>query len=301
MSGIDINRKTNNVILDPEVSSEIWAKTLEESAIMQLARRINMPGSGVKVQTIVGEPEAQWVDETAAKPVGTHTFGQKPITPYKLAIIEPFSDEFRRDKSALYNECINRLPRALAKKFDQTVMGTTAPGSGFDTLGGAQKISILTNQYAQFVAVDALISEADGIMNGIALAPQGKSLVLGAVDGQQRPLFTAGVEANTVGNILGAPVQVRKGVYVAGAAGSPGTPAIVGVAGDFTDAVYGTVEGIRMNISDQATLTVGSGASATTINLWQQNMFAVRFEIEVAFAVKDINEFVLLTGATPTA
>lgn len=301
MPGIDINRKTTNVILDPEVSSEIWAKTLEESAIMQLARRINMPGSGVKVQTIVGEPEAQWVDETAAKPVGTHSFGQKPITPYKLAIIEPFSDEFRRDKRALYNECINRLPRALAKKFDQTVMSTTAPGSGFDTLGGAQKISILTNQYAQFVAVDALISEADGIMNGIALAPQGKSLVLGAVDGQQRPLFTAGVEANTVGNILGAPVQVRKGVYVAGAAGSPGTPAIVGVAGDFTDAVYGTVEGIRMNISDQATLTVGSGASATTINLWQQNMFAVRFEIEVAFAVKDINEFVLLTGATPTA
>ena len=301
MPGIDVNRKTTNVILDPDVSAEIWAKTLEESAIMQLARRINMPGSGVKVQTIVGEPEAQWVDETAAKPVGTHTFGQKPITPYKLAIIEPFSDEFRRDKAALYQECINRLPRALAKKFDETVMGTTAPGSGFDTLGGAQKVSILTNQYAQFVAIDSLISDADGIMNGIALSPKGKSLVLGAVDGQQRPLFTAGVGSNTVGDILGAPVQVRKGVYVAGAAGSPGTPAIVGVAGDFTDAVYGTVEGIQMAISDQATLTVGSGASATTINLWQQNMFAVRFEIEVAFAVKDINEFVLLTGATPTA
>jgi hypothetical protein len=30
-------------------------------------------------------------------------------------------------------------------------------------------------------------------------------------------------------------------------------------------------------------------------------MFAVRVEIEIAFAVKNINEFVLLTGDTPSA
>jgi hypothetical protein len=114
-------------------------------------------------------------------------------------------------------------------------------------------------------------------------------------------LFTPGVESNTVGDILGAPVYITKGVYVAGAAGSPGTTAVIGVAGDFSDAVWGSVEGIQMAISDQATLAVGSGASASTINLWQQNMFAVRVEIEIAFAVKNINEFVLLTGDTPSA
>lgn len=288
----DVSRHTTNVIMDPEVSSEIWAKTLEESAIMQLARRINMPGPGVKVQTITGEPVANWVDETNAKPVSTHTFGAKTITPYKLAVIEPFSDEFRRDKRALYDECIRRLPRALAKKFDQTVIGTTAPGSGFDTLGAATKVSLIPatgkTVYDQFIAVDALISDADGIMNGIGLAPQGKSLVMGAVDGVGHPLFTAGVGANTVGNILGAPVSIKKGLYVAG---TSSVPATVGIAGDFEDAVYGTVEGIKMAVSDQATLT-GVG------NMWEKNMFAVRFEIEVAFAVKDINEFVLLTGNT---
>ncbi|MDO4807585.1 MAG: hypothetical protein Q4A07_10085 [Coriobacteriales bacterium] len=35
----DINRHTSNVILDPEVSAEIWAKTIEESAFMRIARR----------------------------------------------------------------------------------------------------------------------------------------------------------------------------------------------------------------------------------------------------------------------
>ena len=76
----DISRHTSNVILDPEVSAEIWAKTIEESAFMQLARRIDIPGTGVKVQTITGEPTAGWVDETNAKPVGFHTFGAKTIT-----------------------------------------------------------------------------------------------------------------------------------------------------------------------------------------------------------------------------
>ena len=301
----DINRGTTNVLLPAEVSREIWATTLEQSAIMSLARRINMPGSGIDIQTITGEPVADWVAETAAKPVGTHTFGKKIVRPFKLAIIEPFSDEFRRDKAALYAECISRLRYALAKKFDSTVMGTTAPGTGFDTLGACTKVSLIpagtATVYDQFLAADAAISAADGVMNGIALAPQGKSIVLGAVDGVGHPLFTPGVGSGTVGNILGANVQVRKGVYVAGTAGTPGTPAIVGLAGDFSDAVYGTVEGIKMSVSDQATLTIGSGASATTLNLWQSNMFAVRFEIEVAFAVKDASEFVLLTGAVPSA
>lgn len=293
----DISRHTSNVILDPEVSAEIWAKTIEQSAFMQLANRINIPGTGTKIQTITGEPTANWVDETNAKPVGFHTFGNKTITPYKLAVIEPFSEEFRRDKAALYAECVRRLPGALAKKFDSTIMGDTAPGSGFDVLGtGVSSVAIGgSDVYGAFVAVDAAVSDADGILNAIALAPQGKSLVLAATDQVGRPLFTPGVQSNTVGNILGANVAIAKGVYVSG------TPAVVGVAGDFSGLRWGSVEGIQMAISDQATLTyTDSNAQTVTLNLWQRNMFAVRFEIEVAFACMDKNQIKLLTNADAT-
>lgn len=283
----DINRTTTNIALPQEVAREIWAATVEGSAIMSLARQIQLPGTGVSIQTITGEPEAAWVAETAAKPVANHTFGKKTITPYKLAVIEPFSTEFVRDKAALYAECVRRLPAALAKKFDQTVTGTSAPGSNFDVLGGATKQGIKTNTYAGFLAAEAAISAAGGMMNGIALAPQGKSIVLGALDGQGRPLFTAGVESNTFGNILGAKTEVAKSMYKAG------NPNIVGIAGDWDDAVYGIVEGVKMSVSDQATLTTTDG----TINLWQNNMVAVRYEIEVGFAVKNAAEFVLLTDA----
>ena len=293
----DISRHTSNVILDPEVSAEIWGKTIEQSAFMQLANRITIPGSGVKVQTITGEPAANWVDETNNKPVGFHTFGNKTITPYKLAVIEPFSDEFRRDKAALYAECVRRLPGALAKKFDSTIMGDTAPGSGFDVLGtGVSTVAIGgSDVYGAFVAVDAAVSQADGILNAIALAPQGKSLVLAATDQVGHPLFTPGVGSNTVGSILGANVAIAKGVYVSG------TPAVVGVAGDFSGLRGGSVEGIQMAISDQATLTyTDSNAQTVTLNLWQRNMFAVRFEIEVAFACMDKGQIKLLTNADAT-
>ena len=299
----DISRHTSNVIADPEISKEIWAKTLDESAFMQLARKIKIPGTGVKMQTITGEPTANWVDETNPKPVSAHSFGAKTIAPFKLAVIEPFSEEFLRDDNALYDECVRRAPSALGRKFDSTIMGTSAPGSGFDVLGtgvGTQTILAASGHtiYSRFVDADKTISAADGILNTIALAPQGKSIVLGAEDATGHPLFTAGVGSNTVGAILGANVAVNKGVYVAGTAGTPGTPAVVGVAGDFTGVMWGSVEGVKVSFSDQATLV---DSNSNTINLWQTNMVAVRFEIEVAFAVMDKSQLVLLTGETPSS
>jgi hypothetical protein len=62
--------------------------------------------------------------------------------------------------------------------------------------------------------------------------------------------------------------------------------------------MYGVVEGVNISISDQATLDLGNGQ---TINLFQQNMFAVRAEIEIGF-VADTTVFNKLTsaGSTPS-
>lgn len=297
----NVYRGTSNVALPADVSQEIWGAVLQESAFMQLSRQITIPGTGTTIQTITGEPAADWVSETAAKPVSAHTFNKKVLTPYKLAVIEPFSMEFMRDKNALYDECVRRLPNAIAAKFDATIMGTSAPGTGFDVLGSATAVSLNPSSghtvYDQFVTVDGNIAAAGGIMNGIVLAPQGKSKLLGAVDGDKRPLFTAGVDSGTLTPILGATTLVNKHVYKAGTAGSPGTPAVVGIAGDFSDAVYGIVEGIKLDISRDATLVTTGGIIST----FQQNLVAVRVECEIAFGVKSASEFNLLTGDVPSA
>lgn len=274
MAGTPTNR--TNITLPADMSREILAKMQTESAVMQLARQIELPGKGVEIPVITSDPAASWVSETGAKPVSNPGLSHKLMSAYKLAVIVPFSNEFRRDAAALYDELVRRLPRALAQKFDATVFGSgDAPGDNFDTFASctAQNIGG-ANTYAGLVAADADIAAHGGVMDGIALSPQGKSALLAAVDGESRPLFINNVSEGAVPMVLGAKTVLSKGAYVSG---SPNT---VGVAGDWSQALYGTVEGIKIDYSADASLVVDA---STTINLFQQNMFAVRAEIEIGF------------------
>lgn len=272
-NGVPTNR--SNINLPADVSDEILQKTQESSAIMKLARQIALPGRGAAINVITSNPTAAWVGETEAKPVSNPGLETKIMRAYKLAVIVPFSNEFRRDVAALYDALVQGLPGALGVKFDNTVFGgAQAPGSDFDTFASVTKQDIETSTYAGFVAADGDIAAHGGIMNGIVLSPQGKSIVLGAVDGDHRPLFINNVSEGAVPMILGARTEIAKGAYVSG------TPNVVGFAGDWSQAVYGTVEGVKIDYSSDATLDLGSG---NVINLFQQNMFAVRAEIEVGF------------------
>lgn len=290
-SGVPTNR--TNIELPADISSEIIQKTQEASAVMQLAQQISLPGRGVEIPVITSDPEAAWVAETGLKPVSNPGLAKKIMTAYKLAVIVPFSNEFRRDAAALYDQLVKRLPNALGLKFDRTCFGLeTAPGSNFDTFASctAQNIGG-SNTYDGLVAADTDVAVHGGILNGYVISPQAKGTLLSAKDGDLRPLFINSVAEGAVPMILGAKTLLSKGAYKAGSSNNPN---IVGVAGDWTQAMYGTVEGVKIDISDQATLTSGN----TTINLFQQNMFAVRAEIELGFRA-DTSVFNLLT--TPQA
>lgn len=272
MSGIATNR--TNITLPAEVSQEILQKTQEASAVMQLARQIALPGRGAAIPVITADPEAAWVSETAAKPVSNPGVSTKIMQAYKLAVLVPFSEEFRRDAAALYDALISRLPGALGQKFDATVFGNvTAPGSDFDTFAAATAQSLGTDPYAALVAADTDIATHGGILNGFVLSPQGKGALLGAVDGNERPLFLNNVAEGAIPMILGARTVVSKGAYKAG------SPAVLGVAGDWTQAMYGTVEGVKIDISSDAAVTIGGELTS----MFEHNMVAVRAEIEVGF------------------
>ena len=289
MSGINTNR--TNITLPKEISAEIMQKAQEESAVMRLARQIALPGAGLTIPVITGDPEAAWVAETNVKPTSNPSLSTKNMTPYKLAVIVPFSDEFRRDLPALYDALVQRLPGALAKKFDGTVFTGVTPGTGFDVLTGctAQTISGVGNSfYGALVNADVTIAAAGFDVNGYAMSPQGRGEMLGALDNDNRPIFINNVADGAIPRLLGHPVLYSRGLYGAGHAASgtsgqtgyiPAAPDTLGFAGDWTQAYYGTVEGVKISISDQATLTIGSEA----VNLWERNMFAVRAEIEVGF------------------
>ena len=300
MSGISTNR--TDITLPSEISQEIMQKTQEASAIMRLARSVALPGRGLTIPVITSDPSASWVAETDPKPVSNPGLSTKLMEAYTLAVIVPFSKQFLRDARLLYDNLIARLPGVLAKTFDQTVMGAVAkPGANFDNFAGCTAQSLIATvghtAYDALVAAFGDIADEGFMLDGFGLSPAAQGILLGATDSDGRPLFVNSVAEGAIPRILGARAEMGRGLYVSGqaaAGSSSGTPASVGVAGDWSQAMYGVVEGVKVDYSEDATLIDGT----TMIPLFQNNMVAVRAEIEVGFRA-NTSAFNLLTGAVP--
>lgn len=300
-NAFDVSRLTNGVILTPEMSSEIWTDSIKQSALTQLASRVNLPGKGVKWQTLNAPTAAEWVAETAEKPVVDPTFGSKTMIPHKLAQIITVSEEFTRDAAALWSAIQAQASEAIAQAIDKTFLaGTIAlPGTdGVDTLADAQTVNIKGGTYKDFVKIATTVLENDGDLNGVAITNQGLAKFLTATDTNGRPLMTPGVNSTELGSIFGARMIKSPWGYKAAVKASTdpkvnAAPEVLGVAGDWTQAYYGTVQGIRIKMTDTATVKKGS----QTINLWQRNMIAFLVEAEVGFIVRDKSKFVVITGA----
>ena len=293
---IDLYRGSSNVskILPKEISDEIWAAAQEESAIMRLARRVYLPGTGITIPMVTGDAAAAWVGETAEKAVNEASLDGKVLTPYKLAVIELFSNEFRRDLPAVYRELARRLPASIGKKFDETVFSGVTPGTGFDVLTGSTAVDIQDTTasatvYKNLVTVMSTIAAEDAELTGWAFSPRADAILLGAVDTTGRPIFVPTANDGAIGSLLGAPVMRSRRVYKQGVGD---TDDVLGFAGDWSQAVWGMVGDINVSISEEATVNDGTNQ----VNLWQRNMFAIRVEAELAFGVFKPGAFVKVTG-----
>lgn len=290
---IDFNRGTAGVVeLPREISQEIWAQANAASVVQNLSTRVDLPAGGIDIPIITSQPEANWVNETDEKPVGKATFGSKTIRGHKMALILPFSNEFRRDQTALYNALVEAMPAALARKFDKTALGfAPSPGTGFDTLAAAP-VAALDGTYDKWLAALGAVTASDegADITGWALSAAGEIEALRTKDGQGNPLFiNSAADQGAIGNILARPVFKSNN---AGGTVDVSTQ-VFGFAGDWASTAWGAVEDIQIKTSDQATLNI----DGTQVNLWQRNMFAVLAEFEVGFVVRDPKRFVKLTKA----
>lgn len=285
-SGIPTNR--TNIDLPESVSNAILSKVQESSKVMRLARQIPLPGNGAAINVLLSDPEAAWAGETASKAVSNPQVSTKILRGYTLAVIVPFSNQFRRDASALFDAIVEKLPDALGRKFDETVFFGSAPGSDFDTLANVTAQSLASDVYGGLVAADTDIALHGGISNGYIFSAQGKGILLGAKDQDGRPLFINNISEGSVPVVLGARTEITKAAF------KSGSPSKIGFAGDWNQAVWGMVEGVKISFSEDATLKL---ADDSEINLFQQNMFAVRAEIEVGFrALTDAFNALTATG-----
>jgi HK97 family phage major capsid protein len=270
---------TSSIALPARVSEKIIANALEESAVLRLVdNKIRIKHAGEAIPVIAGDPTAYVVGEGQVKTNSDSSLATVTMKPKTFAVIEAFSNQFRDDNEALYQELVARLPRVIAQKFDDEVFhGTTS--ANFHTLAGVSAVSLAGGSaaWSQLVAARAAVEGANGELTAWAMANQGITALLGEVDGASRPLFVGGDTAiGGIGAIAGAPVVKAKAAYKDGASSNPD---IIGYAGDWSNAVVGIARDVNIAISDEATLTVTGG----TLNLFESNMFAVRCEFTLGF------------------
>lgn len=303
MAGIQTNRTASGVVLPVEVSSQIWQDAQAASVVMQKATRIDLPGEGLQVPMITGDPIATWVGETDEIATGDSTFGSKTLQAQKVGIIELFSNEFKRDLPTLYSALAERLPGTIATAFDKKVFHT-AGSSTFDSLVGSTGLILdSTNTYDDAVAIDSAIYEANGVTDGWVVAPKARRVLLSAKDSTGAPLLLNSITGDrNVPSILGADLSYSQAVYKADEAGDGVGAAggeVLGYAGQWAgNAFWGNVSGIEVSISEEATINKGG----TQINLFQRDMFALKVTAWLGFGVRHPNRFVkVLSGVNAIA
>ena len=286
-----------NGFIRPELAGPIFDEAAKGSAAMSLMKKVPLGASGQAFPIVTGKPSANWTDEGAKKHTTEASLGLVTMQPKKLTAIAVASQEVIRANPGGYSETLaGLLAEAFARAFDRAVFhnkGGDGTGTGpFGTSLSATTKAVTLGGTAGANTYDDLV-KAMGLnlqgtpkkqVNGFAFDTSFEVDLLTTKDTAGRPLFAEAsydglIPALRSGSILGRPSYLHENV---------GDDKTVGFAGDWTKAAWGTVGGITMDVSTEATVTIGG----QLVSLYEQNLVAIRAEAEYGFALADKEAFV---------
>lgn len=286
--------------IKPELAGPIFNEAAKGSAAMSLIRKVPLGASGQAFPIVTSKPTANWTAEGAQKHTTEAGLGLVKMEPKKLTAIAVASQEVIRANPGGYSETLaGLLADAFARAFDLAVFhnkgGDGNGTSPFETTLAATTKSVTlgaaagTNTYDDLVKAMALNLQGTPKkqVTGFAFDTGFEIDLLNAKDTAGRPLFaeaayTGAVPALRSGSVLGRTTYMHENV---------GLDKTVGFAGDWTKAAWGTVGGITMDLSTEATVTIGG----QLVSLYENNLVAIRAEAEYGFALADKDAFVKVT------
>lgn len=283
--------------IKPELAGPIFDEAAKGSAAMSLIRKVPLGASGQAFPIVTSKPTANWTAEGTKKHTTEAGLGLVKMEPKKLTAIAVASQEVIRANPGGYSETLKALlADAFARAFDLAVFhnkgGDGTGASPFET-------SLAATTKAVTLGATAGANTYDDIVKAMSLNLQGapKKKVTGfafdtgfeidllnAKDTAGRPLFaeaayTGAVPALRSGSVLGRTTYMHENV---------GVDKTVGFAGDWSKCAWGTVGGITMDVSTEASVTIGGELTS----LYENNLVAIRAEAEYGFVVADKDAFV---------
>ncbi|EAD7934048.1 phage major capsid protein [Listeria monocytogenes] len=265
-----------------EIPSEYNKLVLEEvmqnSRVMQLAKYEEMKGKEKTFEYFAKGPGAYWVGEGEKIKTTKASMLQVKMQAKKLGTIVVVSREYLNYKmSDFFTEMQSKIAEALYKKFDEAaILGVDNPftQSIQSSVTTTDKIVKDAINYDSILEVGDLVLEEDIEPNAFISKTQNRSALRGAIKTENGVALSLFDKTNNT--IDGLPAvnlksaEMKKGTLF---------------TGDFDHMRYGIPFNINYEISKEAQLSTIENPDGSPVNLFEQELVAMRVTMDVGLMI----------------
>ena len=265
----------------------IMKDVAENSVVMQLGQYHEM--DGLQEKTVYVQTDgvsAYWVNET--EKIKTDKPEVVPVTlkAHKLGIILVASREaLNYTWEKFFEDMKPQIVEAFYTKIDEAgLLGHETPfaNSVAKSAKDSSQVVVGPINYENLLKLEDKLYEADINPNAFVSKVQNRSALRESRDGNKKTIYDK--VTNTIDGITTVDLkskQFKKGDLL---------------AGDFNSLIYGVPYNINFKISEEGQISTMKNSDGTPINLFEQEMVAIRVTMDIAVMVTKANAFAKLTA-----
>lgn len=271
-----------------QMTDIIMKDVAENSVVMQLGQYHEM--DGLQEKTVYVQTDgvsAYWVNET--EKIKTDKPEVVPVTlkAHKLGIILVASREaLNYTWEKFFEDMKPQIVEAFYTKIDEAgLLGHETPfaNSVAKSAKDSSQVVVGPINYENLLKLEDKLYEADINPNAFVSKIQNRSALRESRDGDKKTIYDKAT--NTIDGITTVDLktkQFKKGDLL---------------AGDFNSLIYGVPYNINFKISEEGQISTMKNSDGTPINLFEQEMVAVRVTMDIAVMVTKTNAFAKLTAS----
>lgn len=266
----------------------IMKDVAENSVVMQLGQYHEM--DGLQEKTVYVQTDgvsAYWVNETEKIKTDKPEVVPVSLKAHKLGIILVASREaLNYTWEKFFEDMKPQIVEAFYTKIDEAgLLGHETPFANSVAKSAKDSSQVVAGpiNYENLLKLEDKLYEADINPNAFVSKIQNRSALREARDGDKKTIYDKA--NNTIDGITTVDLkskQFKKGDLL---------------AGDFNSLIYGVPYNINFKISEEGQISTMKNQDGTPINLFEQEMVAVRVTMDIAVMVTKANAFAKLTAS----
>lgn len=265
----------------------IMKDVAENSVVMQLGQYHEM--DGLQEKTVYVQTDgvsAYWVNETEKIKTDKPEVVPVSLKAHKLGIILVASREaLNYTWQKFFEDMKPQIVEAFHTKIDEAgLLGHETPfaNSVAKSAKDSSQVVVGPINYENLLKLEDKLYEADINPNAFVSKIQNRSALRESRDGDKKTIYDKAT--NTIDGITTVDLkskQFKKGDLL---------------AGDFNSLIYGVPYNINFKISEEGQISTMKNSDGTPINLFEQEMVAIRVTMDIAVMVTKANAFAKLTA-----